>query len=397
MRANLELAGILFGAKASVSRATPLHGGTRWAGQVGGPSDEFLATWRSIVFDGEAPSVAGSRGQMRAMDTAETGFGLELVGTSFEDALWVAARSSDLLINMIETVQAQRGGHGIASSSGISEMSLVPESTSDAPTAYGAVGFDTARKTSDGQKLTIQTIVSGELVEDSIIDLVPTLRVQNEESFKLHLGSAYLNGDTTATATGNINLDDSAPAATKHYLAFDGMRHSYLVENTTQGYSAAAGVDQGLIDRLRGYLSRDIAESIEDLGQDFGAVADDLLIICDRFTLRQVRALAQFVDAAVIPGAFPGEEGRVGGIRVFSPSYCVRTAADGKVEAAANGTYGQLTMVNRRGFKGVQTGGVRFYFERVQRTDQHVLEVYTRQDLKRHSITAAAGAYGLVV
>jgi hypothetical protein len=67
------------------------------------------------------------------------------------------------------------------------------------------------------------------------------------------------------------------------------------------------------------------------------------------------------------------------------------------VEAAANGTYGQLTMVNRRGFKGVQTGGVRFYFERVQRTDQHVLEVYTRQDLKRHSITAAAGAYGLVV
>ena len=41
-----------------------------------------------------------------------------------------------------------------------------------------------------------------------------------------------LNGDDTNAATGSINLDDADPADTKHYPAFDGIRHAGIVDNT---------------------------------------------------------------------------------------------------------------------------------------------------------------------
>ncbi|MGE0598285.1 MAG: hypothetical protein AB7J35_00480 [Dehalococcoidia bacterium] len=400
MRASFELAGIVLGAAAAVKQSIPRNAGIpgiRWTADTASP--EFLAAWRAHVLEQNRPVVIEGRAGQRAMDSQETGYGLELVGTSFEDSLWVAARSSDLLLASVDHVQAPRGGHTIATSSGILEMSIADESTTDSASAYENADLDTGKQNGTGTKFTIQGLVSGELDEDSIIPLVPTLRRQYEESFRLHLGSAYLNGDTTATATGNINLNDAQPAATKHYLAFNGMRHAYLVEATGQGYDAASGtVDQALIDRLRTYLSADIAESIEALGQDFGAVADDLLMICDRYSLKKVTDLSAFTPAERIThDVRPGEAGRVNGIRVFAPSYCVRTGSDGKIVEAADGTFGQLTMINSRGWKGVQTGGLRFYLDRVQRTDQYILEMYTRQNLHRHSNTAVAGTYGLVV
>jgi len=395
LRANFELAGILLGGADATSRAVAGNG-ANW-GSYTPASEDFRAAWRAVVL-ADAPEVAARE---RAMDAQETGYGLQLVGTGFEDALWRGARSRDLLLDSIPTVRAAKGGHTIATDGALPEMLFVPENTAAGASAYATSKMATAGKNADAAKFTVQTMFSGELREDSIVSFVPMLRASLTESFRKHMASAYYNGDTTNAGTGNINSDDGDPADTKHYLAFDGIRHAFLVDATGQGINAAAGVTIDHIEALRLLLSGDVTDDPDALSTlDWGAEPSDLLIICDRYSYRDLSALSGFTPMERIArnDVRAGELGRIGGIRIYAPSYAVRTEADGKASTTpASNTKGQLSMINVKGWRGVSTGGVRFYLDRVQGTDQYLLELFTRQQLHRYSDTVTAGLFNVTV
>jgi HK97 family phage prohead protease len=395
MKANMELAGIMLGAAAATNRFRP-GDGMRWDRDT--VSAEFLAAHRALVLD-DAPTVAGTT--ERSMDSQSTGYGLELIGTSFESEMWLASRSRDLLLNSVDIVKAPRGEHTIATNGELPEMTLVQENTATSIAWYGDRYGQTGAKTGNGKKFAILSAFSGELSEDSIIPFVPTLRAQMNESFRKYLGSSWLNGDTSASANANINLIDGTPAATKHYLAFDGMRHAYIVDATGQLRAAGGPVDLALIDHLRDLLSGDVGTEVDVLSSiDHSAEPSDLLLITDRWTLRNIAAnIPQFVPVERITRADvrAGELGRIGGIRCYAPSYAVRTRLDGKINSGGGGTYGQMTLINTRGWKGVQTGGIRVYVDRVQGRDQYLAELYTRQQLLKYSDTVVAGATGITL
>lgn len=398
MRVNMELAGMLLGARAAHDRAST-HDGRTWQPWMAG--EGFLAAWRATVLEERPQVIEGGHTHTRAMDSAETGYGLELVGTAFQSELWKSARSRDLLLDMVPRVQASRGENTIATDGALPEMLLVSEHTAANDTAYATRKWATAKQVTDGAKFTVQVQFSGELREDSIVNFVPTLREQVFESYRKYLASAYLNGDTSTTS--NISLVNSTPAATKHYLAFDGMRHAALVENANQSRAAGgAPVTLALIDHLRDLLaSVDTGGGIDTLTDvDWGAEPNDLLIICDRRTYQLMAAtIPQFTALERYGGAGDGragELGRIGAVRVYAPSFAVQAGLDGKVSSLGN-NFGALTLINTRGWRGVQTGGLTFLVDRVQGRDQFLAEFYTRQALARHSDNVVAHLYGIGV
>src|SRR5690606_4897215 len=74
------------------------------------------------------------------------------------------------------------------------------------------------------KKLALRVGFSAELVEDAIVPVLSLYRQQAVRAITDSIDYVLLNGDTTATATGNINKDHAAPTATDRYMAFDGLR-----------------------------------------------------------------------------------------------------------------------------------------------------------------------------
>lgn len=396
-RADFELAGIMLGAAANVR-------GVRYE-----PSEEFTRAWRHHLFEnpakfGKAPMVRGPKDTVRAMDTAETGYGLELIGTAYESSMWMAARNRDPLLNLVQEVEVRENSQIVPIDGALPEMHLVGENTdSTVGTKYTTSKTGSNKVTQTPKKFTIQELWSGELGEDSIVPWIPFLRGQLTESFRLHLASAYYNGDTTNAGTGNINLDDANPADTKHYLAWDGIRHKWLVDTTTQGADAGGAVTLELITEARSRLNgagNDVDGGLSNV--DWSAEVSDLLLICDRSTyfdmvhrFDEVVTLERYGPGATI---LTGELARIGGMRIISPAYASKTEADGKAsDTASSNTKGQISIVNTRGLLGGVRRGVEFYLDRVQGRDQYLLEMYTRRSFNTFSTTVAAGIYNITV
>lgn len=93
-----------------------------------------------------------------------------------------------------------------------------------------------------------------------------------------------------------------------------------------------------------------------------------------------------------------GELGRYRGMRVFSPAYASKTEADGKAsDTESNNTKGQISVFNPQGWIRGSLRGLSLYFDRVQRTDQFLFELYMRKAFTRFGGNVAAGIYDITV
>ena len=365
------------------------------------PSEGFLAAYRANVPEGSI-KVARDGSGYRAMDTAETGFGLELIGAQYVRDLWEAARNSDTLVQRIRSIPMTDPTSYVPIDGALPELLFVGESTSASATAYTTSKTASNRVTLTAKKFTIQQIWSGEMDEDSIIAFTPFLRDKLNMPAALHLGSAYYNGDTTNAGTGNINTDDADPADTKHYLAWDGIRHYWLVDATGQGKNMAAALDIKEINVARGKLNGtddDIDAAVGNI--NWGTNARDLLLVCDWDTYMallddgKVTTVDKYGPQATI---VTGELGNIWGIPIIAPSYATKTEADGKASGTeTNNTKGQITVFNPMGYLGGVRRDVQLFFDRIQRTDQFLFELYTRRAFTRFGGNVGAGIYNITL
>lgn len=378
------------------------------------PSDEYLAAYRHFVFElpkrdaakyGQRIMVkegSDEKPRFRAMDSAETGYGLELVGAQYETELWRAARASDPLLSMIREIPMRFPTDTIPVDGALPELRLLGESTTSGASAYTESDTPSNKATLTAKKFGINQLWSGEIDEDSIIRYADFLREQLNRAATHGLASSLYNGDTTNAGTGNINLDDADPVDTKHYLAYDGIRHLWLVTTTALGKDMAGALDPKEIDRARGKLNG----TTDDVDGDFnninwGADASQLAVICDFDTymnlldLDVVATVDKYGPAATV---ITGELGRYRGMRVFSPAYASKTEADGKAsDTESSNTKGQITVFNPNGWIRGSLRGLSLYFDRVQRTDQFLFELYMRKAFTRFGGNTAAGIYNITV
>lgn len=326
-----------------------------------------------------------------AMDTAESGFGAELVGNQYVSELWAGARRASRVFGLIEQFEMTDPTAFLPVEADIPELLFVGESTANNSSNYATAKTGSNRVQVDAKKFVIHQMWSGEMEEDSIVPYIPFLRRQQAVALSHYSDSLVLNGDTTAGATGNINLDDDTPAATKHYLAFDGIRHAGIVDNTgNRADIGNSGLTFADLQKQKGRMLD--ATYLHSWGHPVDA--DDLVRVADPETADQIASLDEVLTVDKYgPQAtvLTGEQGRVGGHPLIASIAVSKTEADGKVsDTGSNNTRGQVVTFNRRGYVAGVRRRLRVETERLPATDQTRIVLSTRMGFGRFTPTGAA-------
>lgn len=340
--------------------------------------------------------VAEARKQ-RAMDTAESGFGSQLVADAmYVPALWQAAMEDYGVIAPLIESRVMSGPvekHPVLGS--VPDMILASESTGAiSGTFYGTQKVGSNEVTLTANKLLAHFNYSGEMVEDSVVPFVGLLQSALAASQAKTLDKLALNGDTTNAATGNINLDDAGPGGTSYYLATDGIRHGFLVDATGQGVSVGGALTYAHLMKLPTLM----LDRTYDHHWGRPDNPDDLVYVGtpeldnDILMLDEVVAAYQGRGMLVPTAPIRGELFRVAGKHPYiSTSAMSLTEADGKVSTTANNnTLGQVLAFNRRGLLWGVRRAAQVEVERVAGSDQWRLVLSTRVALGRYSASGAA-------
>jgi hypothetical protein len=370
------------------------------------PSQEFMDAYRARVAEaGPRPYVVDGEGRfVRAMDTLESGYGAELIGVAYAEEMWAGAKNEDGLVGDIRSVDMRYPSMYVPIDGDLPPMLLAGESVLEGATPYGTSKTPTSRVLLTAKKFTIQQVWSGELNEDSVVAFTPFLQDQIQKSAAVHLGSAFLNGDTTDAGadSNNINYDAGDLDANEHFLAWDGIRHYWLVTTAAQGKDMAGVLNPDEIWKCRGRLSAQAAITKGGIKAiNWGKNVRDLRLVCDfdsfmgLHRLGEVLTVDKYGPAATV---VTGELGSFGGIPIISPPYAGKTLASGFIGSTeGNNTKGQITVFNPKGWLAGRQRQVQLYFDRIQRTDQFLLELYTRVAFTRFGAGVAAGIFDITV
>jgi HK97 family phage major capsid protein len=363
-------------------------------------ADEFVRVPRG-VFNAKDQAILSRGGSVedtqlferavRAHDTAETGYGLQLVGNQYVGELWQSARFESRVFGTIRTQDMTAPTTFVPVEADLPEMLFVPESTANNSSNYDTSKTGSNRVQLDAKKFVIHQMWSGEMEEDSLIPYVPYLRMQVVKSLAHYSDSAVINGDTTNTATGNINLDDADPADTKHYLAWDGIRHVALVDNTDNGIDhAGAAVTYKSIANLL----KEMVDTTYLMDWGHPTDASDVVFVADPFTSDAVRQLDEVINWSTQQGLklLNAQTAAVFNHPFINGSMALSlTEADGKVSTTgSNNTQGQVVVYNRRAFVAGWRRRVRVELERLPATDQTRMVHSLRMGFGRYSPSGAA-------
>jgi hypothetical protein len=354
------------------------------------PLAEFHGPDRKLARAGKYELTQAYQRAIRAMDTGTSGEGQQLVGAQYVGELWDAPRKLGRAFPLIDSFEMQHPTAYLPVEVDIPEMMFVAENTSSSASDYSTVETGSQRVQVDAKKFIIHQMWSGEMDEDSIIPFVPFLRRQAALSVAHYADSLVLNGDNTNAATGNINLDDADPADTKHYLAFDGIRHAALVDNTANAVDVAGAITLQKLNDLRALMID--TTRLVDWGHPTSS--DDLVYFSDPFAADKIAMFDEYLTVDKYgPQAtvFNGEAGRVLGHRHISTIAISKTEADGKPSTTANNNIkGQVVACNTRGFKVGWRRRVMVETERLPGRDQTRLVYTLRLGFGRFTPTGAA-------
>jgi len=353
------------------------------------PKTAFYGKDRALAERGAYQETEAYRRAMRAMDTAESGYGSQLVGAQYVGDLWEAARSESRVFSLLDSFEMTDPTAYLPVEADIPEMLFVAENTSNNSSAYTTSKTGSNRVQVDAKKFVLHQMWSGEMEEDSIVAYIPFLRRQGLLALAHYSDSLILNGDTTNAGTGNINLDDADPADTKHYLALDGIRHAGIVDNTNNKADMGGAITWAA---MMNALSRMVDTTyLMDWGHP--TIPADVIRVCDPFTADKIGQLDEVINWRIQQGRplLPGQVAEILGSPILSSIAMSLTEADGKVSTTAgNNTKGQLVTFNKRGFVAGWRRRVKTEIERIPSTDQTRIVYSLRLGFGRYSPTGAA-------
>ncbi len=181
--------------------------------------------------------------------STQAAYGDEWVPDLWSAQIWQKARLENVILPLFRSIEMPSNPFELPIEGTDPTVYFVPETTNEAQLVLGSGNSIPDSKVGTGKvqlaakKLALRVGFSSELVEDAIVPVLNIYREQAMRAITDSIDHVLLNGDTTTSATGNINLDDAAPAANSRYLAFDGLRHLPLVTKTANAENAAGAVD----------------------------------------------------------------------------------------------------------------------------------------------------------
>src|SRR5215831_17274715 len=343
----------------------------------------------------EAPNPYALGTRAATMDTTQSGFGTQLVGVQYVGDLWDAAFQDAVIAPLFPTFEMTAPTAQYPVVVDMPEMMLFPESTSDilATAQYPTVRTGSNRVTITAKKLGFHQVFSNEMEEDSIIQFIPFLQRQLARALAFYTDNLLLNGDTTTAGTGNLNSDDAAPAATKWYLAFDGIKKQGLLDNTANALPIAGAIALTVF--------RDLKNAMRDLTRfvDWGRPNDPsrLIFVCDPQTAYNAALIDEVLQAKIMLADraefLSGQVMSIFGSPVIGHMALTRTDTDGKYTTVSPGTAdtkGQVVAFNPDGGTIGWRRRVRLMTEPIVGSDQTRIAAYLRLGFGRYTPTGAA-------
>lgn len=348
-----------------------------------GPSEELT----NVVSALQERAAIADGVSSRAHDTSDT---TAVIGAEYMREVWEAAMDQAVIAPRLRAFAMNDKTGYIPVFGALPVPQLFPESTADDSADYPTQDSNIARVTVTAAKFGLHQKWSGELEEESIIAWVPSLRKIQEQAVATYTDDVIMNGDNTIAATGNINSDDAQLAATDYRLAFDGIRHAALVDNTANVTNAGAAMTYSQLIGLRALCldrTRKIAWGHPANPEDFiyavspeagDAIADlDELVTVDKYG----------PNASVLTG----EIARIGRNPVLVSMAVPQTEADGKASTTAgNNTLRQVVAFNRNALSIGYLRRMAVEAYRVPQRDQNGIVITWRMGLARYTPTGAA-------
>lgn len=272
------------------------------------------------------------------MHTTQTGYGKELVPVN-----QLANEILDLVPAQSTFLSMLPGNHGTSMGKSVKVPLLgdpgLFSGNSEWTTGAGAIGQGNTKAPTQevlvSQGSFIKSIdVSKSLLTYSVGDLETKLKQSIATAVGYTVDAIVINGDSTSGATGNVNLDDAAPASTNYYMQVDGGIRKTALAGTTVDVGTMDVADVLAVQKLHGDLYSDPSQ---------------FMLIFNPTTYQTALGIDSFADAAK-----RGEKSTVAGNAitsingedVFTTRFLAKTEADGKISTTAgNNTLGQFVSV----------------------------------------------------
>ena len=327
--------------------------------------------------------------------SAQTGFGDEWAPDLWSQQIWHKARQDNTILPLFQAIEMPSNPFELPIEGTDPTVYFVPESSDEAHLSLGAGNpipdskIGSGKVTLNAKKLALRVGFSSELVEDAVIPVLNIYRQQAVRAIADAIDSVLLNGDATASATGNINSDHARPAATAKYLAMDGLRHLPLVDTT------ANAVDMG---NVAPTLAK-MRESRFAMAGKYAARPSDLAWVVDSGTYAALLGINEFLTmdkAGPLATAQTGQIGFVDGIPVYVSAEMPLTEADGKVGGGANDR-GQAVCVYRPGWYVGYRRKIAVSVDYLPYYDSYQLTATARLAFVRFDSDAASCLYNIAV
>ena len=280
--------------------------------------------------------------------STQTGFGDEWVPDLWSAQIWHKARQDNVILPLFQSIEMPSNPFELPIEGTDPSVYFVPETSDESQLTLGSGNpipdskIGTGKVQLAAKKLALRVGFTAELVEDSIVPVLNIYREQAMRALADSIDYLLLNGDTTSSATGNINSDHTTPTATDRYLAFDGLRHLPLVTTTANAINMSNAAPT--LAKMR--------ETRFAMATRYSAKPSELAWIVDGGTYAALLSISEFLTmdkAGPLATAQTGQIGFVDGIPVFVSAEMPLTEADGKVGGGTNDR-GQAVCVYRPGW-----------------------------------------------
>lgn len=323
-----------------------------------------------------------------AMTTWQNGYGQDFVPTDLASMILTTARNTDsfysklgapiIMPSSVYTIPVEWTDPTWYASSEQANVTATAVTTSKAGTGDIVL---TAKKYS------MSTYTSGELDEDSIINIKSYISDKIGVSYAELLDKIWYNGDTTTDATGNVNMDDEAPTAGSYFLHQNGLFYSAIANSMTVNAGTLDLADIRGLRKLMGLKGLDPSK---------------LLLIPNTDTYFKLLALTQAEtmekfgwQATVLNGRLAA----IDGIEVMPTSLFGNAEADGKLsyDTPSNNTLGRMLLVYKpdllHGFKR----NIQVFTDYLPEYDQYRFTAHFRYAIKLRATNSATAAINITV
>lgn len=260
-----------------------------------------------------------------SMSTGQDGYGQDFIPSDLASTVLQKIREQGTLMSELPSpIVMPTSTYTIPVEGGDPTWFATSESTNVVATEYSNSKAGTDDLVLTAKKYTGMVYASGELEEDSIVNIRTYLTDKLSRSYSELLDKVVLNGDTTTAGTGNVNSDDGAPTAGSYFLHQNGIFKKVI--GTTE-------VDAGTLDLA------DIRAARKAMGKK-GMNPSDLVLTVNQgvyfklLGLTQAETMEKFgVNATVVNGVLSA----IDGIKVLPLSTDIigDAKADGKISTTA--------------------------------------------------------------